>query len=304
MVNSRIELLSAALIPFSLLSKLILGTVQFGLQYGINNHSGLLREDEVHKILNRAAELGVKALDTAAAYGEAEQRIGAFHQNKEWCFNIISKFSKNKNEDWKNSFSRSLEQLHIKSLETIMFHSFDSFQSNKTNLEEILELKGEKYRKLGVSVYTNDELNSLRLEDDVDVIQMPFNMLDNEVQRGQVLRELKGLGKEIHTRSCFLQGLFFMDVNKLTGNLSSLKSHLNKIRSLVIENNLEIGHFAMQYALNKEYIDAVLFGVDSVDQLEQNISWSNKPIPEEILKEIDNIKVEETNLLNPSKWQI
>lgn len=287
-----------------MLTKLILGTVQFGLPYGINNKTGLIPAVDVRKILERANELGINTLDTASAYGEAESRIGTFHQKQQERFNIITKFSKNHAESWELSLCRSLEKMHIESLETIMFHSFDSFQSNKAHIQEILELRGKKYRKLGVSVYTNDEMEDLRKEDDVDVIQIPFNMLDNENQRGRILRDLKELGKEVHSRSCFLQGLFFMEPNKITGNLSFLAPHLNKIRNLVVENELEIGHLALQYASSKEYIDAVLFGVDSVDQLEQNINWARMPIHEEIFKEIDNIKVEDSNLLNPSKWQI
>ena len=284
-------------------TKLILGTVQFGLAYGINNQTGLLAEEKVQEILKRAAELRINTLDTASAYGEAERRIGSFHEKQEKGFKIISKFSKNSEDNWKSSFYRSLGELKLEMLETIMFHSFDAYQENKDNLHNIISLKNKLFRKLGVSVYTNSELLALKNEDEVDVIQLPYNMLDNEQQRGKILRELKNAGKEIHTRSCFLQGLFFMDERNLPQNFEALKPYLEQIKKLAFEHNLETGHLAMQYAVSKKYIDAVLFGVDSVNQLEQNLFWAEKTIPEAVLNEIDNIKVEDTRLLNPSKWQ-
>lgn len=285
-------------------TELMLGTVQFGLPYGINNQTGLIPEDEVCEILNRAALLGIEMLDTAAAYGDAERRIGSFHEIQGKEFNIISKFSKNSEDNWKASLNRSLGKLKLEMLDTIMFHSFDAYQENKDNLNEILGSKNKLFRKLGVSVYTNIELKALKNEDEIDVIQLPFNMLDNEQQRGQILRELKESGKEIHTRSCFLQGLFFRDEKNLPENLKPLRPFLEQIKKLAREHKLETGHLAMQYVVNKEYIDAVLFGVDSVKQLEQNLYWAEKSIPESVFSQIDNIKVKDTFLLNPSEWKI
>lgn len=285
-------------------AKLILGTVQFGLPYGINNHTGLLPEDRVNDILNRAFELGIETLDTAAAYGEAERRIGSFQKNQDKKFKIISKFSKNSDQNWEISLYRSLQKLKLERLETIMFHSFDAYNENKSNLKDILCLKNKLFKKLGVSVYTNQELMALKDDVEIDVLQLPYNLLDNEQQRGQILKKLKESGKEIHTRSCFLQGLFFMDEKNLPGNLKHLEPYLRKIKNLAKEHDLEAGHLAMQYVVNKKYIDAVLFGVDSVKQLEQNIYWAKKAIPEAVFVEIDNIKVKDTNLLNPSEWRI
>lgn len=284
-------------------SKLILGTVQFGLPYGIKNQVGLPPEDKVFEILDRASKLGIKTLDTAAAYGEAEERIGSFHEKSEKRFKIISKFSNSPADGLDLSLRTSLKKLKSERLEIIMFHSFGAYRQNK-NKDNILRLRNELYGKLGVSVYTNSELIALENEKEVDVIQLPFNLLDNEQQRGRILYNLKKAGKEVHTRSCFLQGLFFMDERKLPQNLESLRPYLEEIKNLAKVYKLEIGHLAMQYVIKKEYIDAVLFGVDSVKQLEQNIIWSEKSIPETVFDQIDQIKVKNTHLLNPSLWEI
>ena len=284
-------------------NKLILGTVQFGLPYGINNPNGLLiPEKEVHEIFQKAHSYGINFLDTAAAYGKAESRIGTFHKNKQ-LFQIITKFNKIGN-NWAESLRTSLDRMNIASVNTVMFHSFEGFLDNRNNLSKINSTKGRLYKKLGVSVYTNEELLSLKEVGEVEVIQLPFNLLDNDFQRGSILKQLKDSGKEIHTRSCFLQGLFFMDTENLPGNLKGLSPYLRKIKNIAKENNIEAGHMALQYVLDKNYIDGVLFGVDSIEQLNQNIQWANKKLSKEIFTQIDEIKVLDPGLLNPSQWQI
>lgn len=283
-------------------NKLILGTVQFGLLYGINNQVGLISEKEVNHILKRASSLGINTLDTASGYGDAEKRIGEFHKNHQ-PFKVITKFSKIEGENWKTSLQLSLNKLKIESVETVMFHSYQAFLENRIYINQIVKTsKGKLFKKLGVSIYNNEELKALIEFDEIDVIQLPFNLLDNHQQRGVILKEAQFAGKEVHSRSCFLQGLFFKDENTLPDNLKPLKPWLRQIKNIALEHTLETGHLALQYVLNKNYIDGVLFGVDSIQQLEQNFIWANEKIPEEIFVQIDNIKVADPHLLNPSKW--
>lgn len=285
-------------------NKLILGTVQFGLPYGINNQrDNLISEKEVHEIFRRALCTGINILDTAAVYGEAESRIGSFH-NENKKFKVITKFSKAEGETWKNSLNESLNRMNLESVETVMFHSFEAFMQHRKTLTEINSARGSLFKKLGVSVYNNKELMALKDIDEVEVVQLPFNLLDNDHQRGKILKELKKSGKEIHTRSCFLQGLFFMDEKILPEKLKPLTPWLGIIKKIAKGNNIEIGHLALQYVLDKNYIDGVLFGVDSLKQLDQNYQWTIKKLPKEIFLQIDKIKVSNPELLNPSQWQI
>lgn len=284
--------------------KLILGTVQFGLSYGINNQNGILiSEKEVHEIFKKAISFGINILDTAAGYGEAESRIGAFHSENP-MFKVITKFSKKEGENWEKSLKTSLDKMNLDCVETVMFHSYDAYLENRNNLSAINAAKGRLFKKLGVSVYTNEEILALQEVEEIDVVQLPFNLLDNDYQRGEFLIELKKLGKEIHTRSCFLQGLFFMGEEIIPENLKSLIPWLRQIKNIAKENSIAIGHLALQYVINKNYIDGVLFGVDSIEQLNQNIQWADKKLLEEIYVQIDKIKVPDPGLLNPSQWQI
>lgn len=284
--------------------KLILGTVQFGINYGINNSTGLPSEELVNNILSKANNSGITTLDTAAAYGLAEKRIGIFHDfSPKQKFVVNTKFSKESSIHWFDSLKNSIQLMKIESIETIMFHSFESYQSNKEDLKKIYEIGFPNYfNSIGVSVYTNDEMESLLQDELVTVVQLPFNLLDNHAKRSIIIEKLKEKGKEIHTRSCFLQGLFFLSEEKLPEKLLELKPFLNQIKRIATENKIEIGHLALQYAISKNYIDKVLIGVDTVEQLEKNTNWAKNTIDATIFNQIDSIDVPNLDLLNPSKW--
>ena len=286
-----------------MINKLILGTVQFGIDYGINNKSGKPSNRNVNQILKYAYE-HINTLDTAKEYGDSEERIGEFHKlNLESKFNINTKFAKKNINNLNNNLKDSLNKLNIKKIETIMFHSYDELIRNKHLIKKLVkDYKYKYFKKIGVSVYTLEELFALRDFDEIEVIQVSFNLLDNETKKGYILKVLKQKGKEIHVRSCFLQGLFFKKIVSLDGNLKHAKPYLSDLNILANETGFEIGNIALSYCLSKQYIDRVLIGVDSLLQLKQNIKWANTIIDQDILKEVDKIDVQNKIILNPSLW--
>nr|HAD51507.1 aldo/keto reductase [Algoriphagus sp.] len=212
-------------------NKIILGTVQFGLDYGINNTSGKMSKEEVFKILDLAYASNLTVLDTAAAYGNSEERIGDYLSiNKEKNFRIITKFNLKQNLTPIHSLEKSLHNLKIDQVDAVMFHSFEDFKSTKKEeINSLLELKGKKYKKLGISLYTNAQMKEIAEKEIFDLVQVPFNVLDNEQQRGEILKELKSKNLEIHTRSVFLQGLFFMKKDRIPLKLNPLVRYLNDL---------------------------------------------------------------------------
>ena len=249
------------------INKLILGTVQFGLKYGINNSVGQVSKEEVKKILDYAQFVGINTLDTAAGYGDSEKCIGGYHYNSKELFHIITKFNKDTTISWEDSLKESIKKLYIEKVDVVMFHSFEHYYSVKSELPTIINKGRDLYfDKIGVSVYTNNELEQLLYDDNVEVVQLPFNLLDNESLRANILKRLKEKGKIIHTRSTFLQGLFYKNISSLDDKFNDLIPLLTHINELVRENKININTLAMQYVLSKEYIDGVLIGVDSSSQ--------------------------------------
>ena len=284
-------------------NKLILGTVQFGLNYGINNKSGLPSLEKVFDVLDFANNY-ITCLDTARSYGISEERIGKFHEkNSNRKFGVNTKFPKGIIEKPLEVVKSAIDKLKVSKVDTMMFHSLEDFKLNQEKMELLLkDGKGNYFKKFGISVYTIDELEELKYITEVDVVQVSFNLLDNDAKKGIILSELEALGKEIHVRSCFLQGLFFKSNNDLQENLKCAIKYLDDLNHIAKTNNYSMGELALSYCISKPYIDKVIIGVDSKDQLQQNLKWASLTLNEEVERTIDCIDIKEEVLLNPSKW--
>ena len=184
-----------------------------------------------------------------------------------------------------------------------MFHNYQSFKNNSFLYQELLDAKKEGIiNKAGISLYTNEEIEDIITNyKNFDYIQFPFNLLDNELKRRNIIEKANNKGTKVHVRSTFLQGLFFKDLNTLENKLLPLKPYLIAIEQLKNKYKIKTETLALQYVLQKKYIDKVLIGVDSVIQLQQNIGICSKSIeiPSGI---IDKIDVKENKLLNPANW--
>ena len=281
-----------------MLDKISIGTVQFGLEYGINNTKGQTTKDEVSKILKRCKEVGIIHIDTAAAYGNAENVLGEVIQSEGLSnsFQITTKYKGDGMNDLYLSTQESHRKLRVEKLHCQMFHSYQDFK-NTVDL-----IKPDSVDKIGVSVYTNEELLDSIKDPKIRAIQCPFNLLDNHSVRGESLTMAKAKGVEIQVRSAFLQGLFFMDRNCLPLALIDLKDPIEKLDKICFENEISMSELALGYCLSKDYIDKVVIGVDSLEQLNLNIEAINTPLSKLIIDEIDKISVINQKLLNPINW--
>lgn len=286
-------------------AKLILGTVQFGLDYGINNASGKPGLETVFDILNLARKAGVKLLDTASVYGDAEERLGAYFSSEPDAntFQVITKLHPSSDHNWEDSLESSFKLLNRQALFGLLFHSYKDFLANKEILPAVKKLQEQgRIQHLGVSVYTNAEIEELLQEPAVEIIQLPFNLLDNDTRRGALLRRARAAGKIIHTRSAFLQGLFFKPLDQLSDTLKLLRPALERINDIAHEAQVSVATLALQYAISQPYIDGVLIGVDSLAQLQMNLQGLERPIDPIAFEEVHKITLPDSKLLNPSLW--
>ena len=287
-------------------SKLILGTVQFGLDYGVNNTSGKPSKENIKSILDFAYNSGIQLLDTAEAYGDSQNKIGEYHNNSTNKFNVITKFNSNTEGFSLNIIERvynNLKILDVDKLYCYMFHSFDDFNKYfEKYRKDLLILKRDGIiNNIGVSLYSNDELESVLKFNEITLVQLPFNLLDNNNKRGNIIKKAKAKGIEIHTRSAFLQGLFFKNTSEFTVKIKPLGPYLNLLNDLCDEH-YKMNDLALNYVCNQKNIDKVLIGVDNVQQLESNILSEKKNIKKELTNNIEAIDIEEKKLLNPSNW--
>ena len=284
--------------------KIILGTVQFGQEYGINNIYGKPDPKHVFALLDYAHAQGVNILDSADAYGNAPDLIGSYHESRTNRFSIITKFKAGPRFDAQDWLEEQLKKFSIRVLYASMFHDFQDYLDNRAVISGFRQLiKKGLIQRIGVSIYTNQQLAAAIEDTDISLIQLPFNLLDNHFQRGALLARAKNKGKEIHVRSVFLQGLFFMDLQTLPGKLIELKPSLEKLQQLSIHYDIPLANIALAYAAARQDIDKVLMGVDTLSQLKVNLENYNQSLPAELVQEIDALEVRNVNLLNPTNWK-
>jgi aryl-alcohol dehydrogenase-like predicted oxidoreductase len=252
-----------------LMAKLALGTVQFGLNYGISNEFGQTSISEARKILEEASNNGVRIIDTARAYGRSEDVLGQMGVNH---FDVVTKLNPaelNKltvNEQVQNS----LQKLNIKHLYGVLFHNAEGALTNPEAVNKLQKLKEEGLvKKTGYSLYTPDELNKLLKKYPMpDILQVPFNILDKRFEP-QLVR-LHDRGVEIHTRSTFLQGLFFMNPNGLDIFFNPVKDFIAALQE-EFTNKKDLAAYLLKEVLKLTFIDKVVIGVNTSDQMLENI---------------------------------
>lgn len=284
-------------------NKLILGTVQFGLEYGINNTVGKPSRQEVFDILSLASNSGVTTLDTADQYGNSLTLIGEFRREYDREFSVNTKFKVGES-NVQQQLDSTLLMLGINAVDVYFYHNFGDFIKYADVKLELVKLKEASMLKcIGVSVYTNHEIEIALRSNEVDVIQIPFNLLDNVSQRGYWLEKARENGKIIQARSVFLQGLFFKDIQLFPTYLFPLRKYVKQLQLIAQESGLTMENICLSYVLSQPYIDQVIIGVDSKDQLKMNLTYTKSLLDNRIMQEIDAIKVVENELLYPINWK-
>lgn len=188
-----------------------LGTVQFGLPYGIANSAGQVSSEQVAHILSLAKAQHIRFLDTAYLYGEAEQVLGQFDLTG---FQVISKLPELTNAaQARDCLHTSLQRLNLTQLDSLLLHRpaqlFGDF--GEELYQTLRQLKAEGLvKRIGVSVYTPDELCELLEHFAFDLVQLPLNLFDQRFWQQGLLEMCQHRGIAVHLRSLFLQGLLLM----------------------------------------------------------------------------------------------
>ena len=258
-------------------NRIILGTAQFGQVYGLRN-SKILEKEKVFEILELAKNKKIVTLDTAEAYGNSHQIIGEYHKLGGGKFNINTKLkSLGGPDEFDRKIDHLLEELNIDKIKTLMLHSV---LEDVTKINRCLKIAEDRIDDFGASIYLNEDLKKLDLNV-IKTVQIPFNLLDNLSIRKDLINFLVEKNINIDVRSVFLQGLLTMESidSKHSMHLEIIKNAQLLHRRL--EKKFCLKKYALCYPLMHDNIRGVLIGVDSKNQLNENLN---------LLKSIDEIK--------------
>tara|TARA_B100000963_G_scaffold233972_1_gene204411 strand:+ start:1217 stop:2095 length:879 start_codon:yes stop_codon:yes gene_type:complete len=287
-----------------ILKKIVIGTAQFGLNYGIANSKGKIKISEIKKIIKFAKSKGITKIDTAHAYGDCERRLGKVGIKS---FDVIIKLPATEPtypyDQWvKKSINSSLKKMKIKKAETVLIHNVKYLLNRKMGSKIYNELSKFKEKKIinniGVSLYSVPEVKKVSKKFDIDLILMSLNIFDQRITNKNLIKYLKKKKIKIYTRSTFLQGLLLMPKSKLPKKFYKWKKKFDTwYRELYIKkvNPYDV---CLNFVLNNKNIHSTLIGVDDFIQFKELFKIKKvKNFNYNKLK-CDNLK----NLINPSMW--
>ncbi len=286
--------------------RLGIGTAQFGLNYGIANHYGQVSRDQAVQIISLARQNGIDTIDTAISYGSSETCLGNIGTKD---FRVITKLPRipeacpNVTTWVLEQVKNSLQRLGLTSVYGLILHrTMDLKEPNGKQLAFALKsLKDSGMcSKLGISIYSPSELDAVFSSCPIDLVQAPFNILDQRLARSGWLKRLHDNGVEIHARSIFLQGLLLLPKLDIPSKFARWGNIWEMWHDWQFQQKISPIEACLSCPLAFHEIDRVIIGVDTAAHLEQIIKAEGKILASQI--NLPNFKCEDERLINPSNW--
>ncbi|MDO7853451.1 aldo/keto reductase [Hymenobacter convexus] len=290
----------------NLAGRLALGTVQFGLDYGINNVAGRPDDTTVAEILSTAQAAGISLLDTAAAYGDSETRLG------DWLsrtaagarpFELVTKLAAGPAGEVRQALQESLARLRQASIYGVLFHQFAGFREHPAAWEVLREAQAAgTVQRIGVSLYHPEEAEWLLAHPmGVGLVQLPFNVLDQRF--GPLLPALQQAGVEVHVRSAFLQGLLLRYPATLPPFFAPLAPKISALDALAKCAEIPLTSLLLLFAAYAPGVSRAVIGVDTAANLRENLAAGAYAGQAERLRpELQALAEATTDFILPYAW--
>jgi aryl-alcohol dehydrogenase-like predicted oxidoreductase len=289
-----------------------LGTAQFGNNYGFFNKIGKTSLDDVEEILAFAEESGIEVLDTASSYGDSEVVLGKVLPTQH-RFRIVTKtpvFNTDQvtSQDaciLKQALELSLTRLRSSHVYGLLVHYVDDLlvPGGRLLIDEMQKLVNRGLvERIGVSLYTGEQIDRILELFTPDIIQLPVSVFDQRLRDSGHLKKLKNKGVEIHARSVFLQGLLLIEPELIPPYFESISAHFSQYTHFLEMNNLSRLQAALMFALEMEELDTVLVGVSCIRELKEIASAINTT--PDINSDMSFLAIADEKMLNPLFWKL
>jgi len=290
--------------------KLGLGTVQFGLAYGVTNERGQVPAAEVRAIVAAAIAAGIDLFDTAAAYGDSESVLGQALESLT-DVRIVSKLpplaadriGAAEIEQCRAALQRSLAQLRRPSIYGLLLHRPDDLR--KPGAERLValleELKGAgTVARIGISAYDRAQIELALDCFPLDAVQVPVNLLDQRLLQDGTLARLRHRNVEVHARSAFLQGALLAEPSSLPAHFAPHRDRLSAVGRAAERAGLSRLALCLRFVLDQPVIDRVIVGVTGLAELQQILAAATDatPLPEGLA----SLASDDPRLVNPALW--
>lgn len=292
------------------MASLALGTVQFGLSYGVSNTQGQVCLNDVKEIIQVSKMNNIDTFDTASLYGESEKVLGAVLEpfnhrvvtkTPHICLNSVEHEIFRQIE---NSCLSSLKNIGQSAVYGLLIHRAEDLlcEQGPVVWRAMKSLRSRGLvQKIGVSVYTPESLDMILDNYDIDLVQLPLNLFDQRMIHSCVLKKAKKLGVEIHTRSVYLQGLLLMPQEKIPAYFNLHQNLLKRFHQKAQDLGFSAQQAALGFVMNQSDADYVVVGACNAKQWQETITTSTTVLNVEDWYDIAN---EDTHLIDPSLWRI
>ncbi len=294
-------------------SSLVLGTAQFGSNYGIANAGKTGRPDQiaVDAIVQDAWENGIREFDTAQGYGKSEQALGAALSKLGVTAEalIISKFDPGlehlNRSVLSNAMDESFSRLGVTSLYGMMLHREEMLSIWDKGLSGILHsfVMSGKIKHIGISVYSPEKAIQALNTDGIDMVQLPTNILDRRFETAGVFQIADEKRKKIYIRSVFLQGLILMDIEEVSREMFLARHVIEKLESISRNLKLSRKELALRYIKSEMPNAKVVFGADTPLHVKENVTcWGGVLSPSSVDRVKNIFDYVDEKILNPALW--
>ena len=295
--------------------KLCIGTVQFGVDYGLHGKSAPTLADSV-AMLNAAVQHGVDAIDTSSLYGNAESVVGSFLRQspvlRENLY-IVSKFGLSPFEGLsatecvrrlEREVEASLAKMGVEYLDAYVCHVPAAVRDERIVRAMVSLRESGRAHKVGFSVYETEEAIAAIDTHTVDFLQIPLSILDQRMSVEGVLDRAAEAGVELHARSAFVQGLALMAEGEVPEYLAAIRPVIARLDSLCRDFGVARRDLAMVFVRGHRQISHLVFGVHDMNQLQENINSFSADVPKEAIREAKRLFANiDSSLVMPNKWR-
>ncbi len=289
-----------------------LGSVQFGLDYGIANAAGRTPPGEVTAILRLASEHGIRVLDTATSYGDSEAVLGRVLPPDQ-PFRIVSKtryfrlpaIAEDDATTLQADFRASLERLGVERLYGLLLHHCDDLfvPGGERLLAAMAALKDSGLvEKIGVTVYERRQIETVLTGFAIDLVQLPINVFDQRLTADDLLASIKRAGVEIHARSAFLQGLLLMSPEEIPDYFEPIRPLMHDYRAAIAASGMTAVQAALAFVRRNQALDHALVGVTSRAELAEVVAAFEGPAFADF--DFSPFAVDDARMVDPSQWQV
>ena len=287
-------------------ARLALGTVQFGMPYGVANEQGQVSPEQAAAMLAAAQAAGIDTLDTAISYGEAEELMGRIGVAG---FRLISKVPALREhvgaaDDWVVAqVEASLKRLRVPRLSGLMLHAPDDLLGpHGLAIARGLQRARDAglAERIGLSVYSPEQLDALVDRLPLEIVQIPANVFDRRFAETGWLDRLVAEGVQVHARSIFLQGLLLMPAASVPSKFAPYRPLIDRWHTWLAGESAGASpvQSCLSHVASYESIARLVVGADSLAQL-QDIIAAAAATP---LRAPAPLASPVTPLINPAQW--